>query len=140
MAIPMPAVVVLIVCKTVVAGPEDPNAAYTGYENRKWATEHSMMMCRRQEVQLFDQSEAMGADAQPFNMQRCQRSGIMLGTSGTPVTAALNTASGVWLAPFQSFARTRTGVRISSLGRCLSVAIVIRYDVRSIRRSRAIGS
>ena len=80
MAVPMPAAVVLIVCKTVIAGPPDQNAAYTGYENLEWATEHSMMVCRRQEVQLFDQAEAMGAEAQPFNMQRCQRSGIMLGT------------------------------------------------------------
>jgi len=80
MPVPMPAAVVLIVCKTVMAGPEDQNAAYTGYENREWATEHSMMVCRRQEVQLFDQAEALGAAAQPFNLQRCQRSGIMLGT------------------------------------------------------------
>lgn len=79
MAVPMPAAVVLIVCKTVIAGPADQNAAYTGYENREWATEHSMMVCRRQEVQLFDQAEAQGADPQPFNEQRCQRSGIMLG-------------------------------------------------------------
>lgn len=80
MPVPMPAAVVLIVCKTVVAGPMDQNAAYTGYENREWATEHSMMVCRRQEVQLFDQAESMGAATQPFNLQRCQRSGIMLGT------------------------------------------------------------
>jgi hypothetical protein len=76
----MPAAVVLIVCKTVIAGPPDQNAPYTGYENREWATEHSMMVCRRQEVQLFDQAESLGAAAQPFNLQRCQRSGIMLGT------------------------------------------------------------
>ena len=80
MAVPMPAVVVLIVCKTVVAEPEDQNAKYTGYENREWATEHSMMVCRRQEIQLYDQSEAMGAAAQPFDLRRCQRSGIILGT------------------------------------------------------------
>ena len=80
MAVPMPAAVVLIVCKTLVAGPPDPNAAYTGYENREWATEHSMMVCRRQEVPLFDMSEAQGADAQPFNTQRCWRSGLMLGS------------------------------------------------------------
>lgn len=75
----MPTAIVLIVCKTVVAGPPDQNAAYTGYENREWATENSMMVCRRQEVEVFDQAEAQGADAQPFNMQRCQRSGIRLG-------------------------------------------------------------
>jgi len=77
--VPMPAAVVLIVCKTVIAGPDDQNSQYTGYENREWATEHSMMICRRQEVQLYDQAESMGAAAQPFNLQRCQRSGIMLG-------------------------------------------------------------
>ena len=84
MPVPMPSAVVLIVCKTMIAGPVDQNAAYTGYENRQWATEHSMMVCRRQEVQLFDQAEAMGAAAQPFNLQRCQRAGISLGVNGTP--------------------------------------------------------
>jgi len=79
MSVPMPAAVVLIVCKTFIAGPEDQNSKYTGYENREWATEHSMMVCRRQEIQLYDQAEANGAAAQPFNLQRCQRSGIMLG-------------------------------------------------------------
>ncbi|MGH6866038.1 MAG: hypothetical protein ACREDO_07715 [Methyloceanibacter sp.] len=79
MPVPMPSAVVLIVCKTVLTGPADPNAAYTGYENREWATEHSMMICRRQEVPLYDVAEAQGADAQPFNEQRCWRSGVMLG-------------------------------------------------------------
>jgi len=79
MAVPMPAMVVLIVCKTVVVGPEDHNTAFTGYENRAWATDHSMMVCRRQEVQLYDQSEALGAQPQPFNQQRCQMAGIALG-------------------------------------------------------------
>ena len=81
MPVPMPSAVVLIVCKTVVSGPVDHNAAYTGYENRDWATEHSMMVCRRQEVQLYDQAEAMGAAAQPFNLQRCQHAGISLGVN-----------------------------------------------------------
>ena len=79
MPVPMPSAVVLIVCKTVLIGPADQNAAYTGYENREWATEHSMMVCRRQEIQLEDQDESEGADAQPFNQQRCQRAGISLG-------------------------------------------------------------
>ena len=75
----MPAVVVLIVCKTVVAGPPDQNAEFTRHENREWATEHAMMVCRREEVQLFDQAEGQGADPQEFNSMRCQRAGIMLG-------------------------------------------------------------
>jgi hypothetical protein len=41
----------LIVCKTVLAGAPDRNAAFTHYENLDWATEHSMMVCRRNEVQ-----------------------------------------------------------------------------------------
>lgn len=81
MPVPMPSAIVLIVCKTVIAGQADQNAAYTGYENLEWATEHSKMVCRRKEVQLFDQSEAMGAAAQPFNQQRCQRAGIKLGVN-----------------------------------------------------------
>lgn len=79
MPVPMPAVVVLVVCKTVIAGPDDPNSTYTGYQNREWATEHSMMICRRQEIQVFDVAESMGADTQPFNTKRCQTSGLMLG-------------------------------------------------------------
>lgn len=79
MPVPMPSAVVLIVCKTVIAGEPDINAKWTGYENREWLIEDSMMQCRRQEVQLYDQSEAMGAAAQPFNQQRCQRASLMLG-------------------------------------------------------------
>lgn len=81
MSVPMPAALVLIVCKTVMTGEPDPNAAFTGYENREWAYEHSMMVCRRQEVQLYDQAESMGASPQPFNEQRCQRAGIALGAA-----------------------------------------------------------
>jgi hypothetical protein len=81
MSVAMPAAVVLIVCKVAVAGPPDQNVDFTGAENLKWATEHSMMVCRRQEVQLFDRAESLGAAAQPFNMKRCQRSGIMLGAA-----------------------------------------------------------
>lgn len=79
MPVPMPAAIVLIVCKTVSAGPEDQNAAFTGAENLEWATEHSMMVCRRKEVQLYDQAVSLGADPRPFTMKRCQSSGMMLG-------------------------------------------------------------
>jgi hypothetical protein len=79
MMVPMPAAIGLIVCKTVISGPSDQNAQYTNAENREWATEHAMMVCRREEVQMFDKAEADGADPQPFNLQRCQRSAMMLG-------------------------------------------------------------
>ena len=78
-SVPMPAEVVLIVCRTEADGPNDQNSKFTNSENLRWATEHSMMVCKRQVVQLFDRAEAMGADPQPFNAQRCQRSAIMLG-------------------------------------------------------------
>jgi hypothetical protein len=78
--VPMPAAVVLIVCKTIIAGPADVNAAYTGFENREWATEHSMMVCRRQEVQVYDAAVDQGADPQAFTMQQCWRTAMMLGT------------------------------------------------------------
>jgi hypothetical protein len=77
----MPAVAVLIVCKVVVAGPDDQNAHLTGARNLEWATEHAMMQCRRHEVSLFDADAAKGAASQPFTMQVCWRSAIMLGTN-----------------------------------------------------------
>jgi hypothetical protein len=79
MMIPMPAAIVLIVCKTVISGPPDQNAQFTRAENREWATVHAMMVCRRQEVQMYDMAEASGADRQSFNVQRCQRSAMKLG-------------------------------------------------------------
>lgn len=79
MPAPMPAAVVLIVCKTTLAGAPDVNSAYTGYENREWATEHSMMLCRREEVQLVEQEETSAP--QVFNQQQCQRAGISLGVN-----------------------------------------------------------
>ena len=77
--VPMPAVVVLILCKTVVAGPPDQNEQYTHSENRDWATENSMMVCRRQEVEVVDMDVDKGADPQPFTAQRCFRSAMVLG-------------------------------------------------------------
>ena len=75
----MPSSIVLIVCKTVLVGAPDPNAAYTGHENRDWDYSGSVMHCKRIEAQLYDSAEAQGADPQPFNEQRCQRAGLTLG-------------------------------------------------------------
>lgn len=78
--VPMPAVIVLILCKTVVVGPPDQNAHYTHSQNLDWATENSMMVCRRQEVFVQDMDEGKnGADPQPFTPGRCQRSAMLLG-------------------------------------------------------------
>ena len=55
----IPAILVLIVCRTVPSGPADPNEPFTGHKPLQWATENSMMVCRRNEVQLFDPAEGM---------------------------------------------------------------------------------
>lgn len=37
-----------------MAGAPDENAKFTGFENREWAIENSMMVCRRHEIELYD--------------------------------------------------------------------------------------
>jgi hypothetical protein len=80
--ISMPAAIVLIVCKTVIGGPTDQNTAYTKAENREWAIENSMMVCRRQVIPIHDQAADLGA--QPimpnlFDNGTCARIGIPIG-------------------------------------------------------------
>lgn len=59
-----PLVVVLFVCKVAIAGPPDQNADQTGSQNLEWATDHSMMTCRRNEIQLTDPAEGQQLNAQ----------------------------------------------------------------------------
>ena len=90
MGIQIPPVLVLIVCKTISGGPADQNEAYTHWQNLDWATEHSMMVCRRNEIQLFDPVEGMRLSpvddpAPPLNPNfadagQCARAGIRLAT------------------------------------------------------------
>jgi hypothetical protein len=100
MGIQIPPVLVLIVCKTILAGPPDQNADFTKWENLEWATQHSMMVCRRNEIQLYDPVEGMKLSpvddpAPPLNpnfavTSQCARAGIRLATDwdqahrGTP--------------------------------------------------------
>lgn len=81
MPVPMPAAIVLIVCKTVIAGPADQNSEYTKSENREWATEHAMMICRRQEVEMYDTAVDAGAQPKPFTQMDCQHSAMLLGST-----------------------------------------------------------
>ncbi len=91
MGVQIPPVLVLIVCKTVLAGPPDQNAAFTHCENREWATQHSMMVCRRNEIQLYDPGGRHAAQPgstiplRPLNpnfamASQCARAGIRLAT------------------------------------------------------------
>lgn len=85
MSVPMPAAVVLILCKTIAvpysSPTEEANAALTGHQPRTWATEHAKMVCRRREVQLHDSDAGLGAAPRSFTPQRCQRAGVMLGAA-----------------------------------------------------------
>lgn len=76
MAVPMPTVAVIILCATTNAGGDD-NSPYTHYQNRSWEITDGMMHCRRNEVQLYDPAEGMGADPRPFSPFECQRAAIM---------------------------------------------------------------
>ncbi len=59
MAVHIPPILVVIACKVVMAASQDPNAAFTHVENTEWATENSMMVCQRNEVELYDPVEGM---------------------------------------------------------------------------------
>lgn len=79
---------VLIVCKTKLAGPPDQNESFTHWQNREWDTEGSMMVCRRLEVQLYDPTEGakLRANDDPAfpltpnfaDAGQCARAGIRL--------------------------------------------------------------
>jgi hypothetical protein len=82
--ITMPAAIVLIVCKTVVAGPGDDNSAYTKAESREWAVENSMMVCRRQVIPTHDTAADLGAKPitpNLFDRSTCSRIGIPIGVA-----------------------------------------------------------
>jgi hypothetical protein len=121
MGVQIPPILVLIVCKTVMAGPPDQNSAFTGYENLTWATEHSMMVCRRNEIQLYDPMEGMKLNASdnpaaPLNpnfavASQCARAGIRLATDWD--RAHKNTRWRVWRVGCPSpIVDTRTGTVI----------------------------
>jgi hypothetical protein len=121
MGIHIPPVLVLIVCKTVIAGPADQNSAYTHWQNLEWATEHSMMVCRRNEIQLYDPVEGMQLHpnddpAPPLNpnfaeLGQCARAGIQLSMDWDD--AHRNTPWRVWRVGCPSpIVDTRTGTVI----------------------------
>ena len=91
MSVHIPPVLVLIVCKVAIAGPPDQNAGMTGAQNLEWATENSMMTCRRQELQLYDPAEGLsltagGDPVSPVNPNlgestQCARTGIAVASN-----------------------------------------------------------
>ena len=88
MAVHIPPILVVIACKVVMSANADPNAAYTHVENFDWATQNSMMICQRHEVELYDPAEGtqlspVDDPAPPLNANftdrgQCARAGISL--------------------------------------------------------------
>jgi hypothetical protein len=100
MTVHIPPILVVIACKVVMAASQDPNAAFTHVENTEWATENSMMVCQRNEVELYDPVEGMQLNQADDPVRalnpnfadhgQCARAGITLATEwdqahrGTP--------------------------------------------------------
>lgn len=79
MGVPMPPVVVLVVCKVILGQPDD-NSQFTHWRQSEWDMTQGVMHCRRQEIQLYDKAADQGADPVPFTTMACNRAGITLGT------------------------------------------------------------
>jgi hypothetical protein len=74
--LPMPAILVLIICRTVPLGPVDP---HTGWQDTAWNTEGGTLHCKREQIELMDAAESQGADPVPFTPIACMRAAMMLG-------------------------------------------------------------
>ena len=79
MAVPMPAVVAVIVCKVVLGQPDD-NSQFTHFVPSEWDYTGGVMTCRRTELQLYDPAVDAGADERPFRQVDCMRAGVRWGT------------------------------------------------------------
>jgi hypothetical protein len=77
-AVPMPEKIIIIACKTISHGG-DKNSSFTGWEDRVWATKNSMMVCRRQEIALYDPDVDLGAAPIPFSKTSCWMAAMRLG-------------------------------------------------------------
>ena len=90
MSVPMPPMLVLIVCKVLFVGAPDDNARFTDRRDTKWDLSQGMMHCRRREIALADPAE--GAPSNPggdphewaaapmsFTEAACNRAGLMQG-------------------------------------------------------------
>ena len=90
MAVSMPAILILVLCRTVASydpssDVDQVNSSFTKHVPREWAYEGSMMVCRTEVVALEDSalvaaSPKSPADARPYTINDCQRAGIMEGS------------------------------------------------------------
>lgn len=77
--VPMPPVVVLVVCKVILGAPDD-NSKFTKWLPSEWDMAGGVMHCRRHEIQLYDPSVDQGADPQPFTQFSCNNAGVRQGS------------------------------------------------------------
>jgi hypothetical protein len=77
MAVPMPPVLVMIVCKVILGAPDD-NSQFTHWRPSTWDLADGIMHCRRQEVQLVDPDVDKGADPTPFTSQACMSASVRM--------------------------------------------------------------
>ena len=78
MAVPMPAVVVLVVCRAILGQP-DENSKYTHWLPSEPDMTGGVMHCRRIETPLYDPAPDQGADPQNFSNHHCTRAGARFG-------------------------------------------------------------
>jgi hypothetical protein len=109
MTVHIPPILVVIACKVVMAASQDPNAAFTHVENTEWATENSMMVCQRNEVELYDPVEGMQLNPADDPVRalnpnfadhgQCARAGITLATEWDKLIEGRRGACGASDAP-----------------------------------------
>ena len=80
MGVAYPAEIALFFCR-VVLGPMDDNSTFTNHRDSEWDMSGGMLHCKREVVQLYDPSVDQGATPQPFDENKCRRTGMMLGPS-----------------------------------------------------------
>ena len=76
--VPMPPVVVLIVCKVILGAP-DANSAFTNWRAAELDMTGGVMHCRREQVELYDPAPDGGGDPQPFSSFHCMQAAMRLG-------------------------------------------------------------
>ena len=76
--VPMPPVVVLIVCKVILGAP-DANSAFTNWRAAELDMTGGVMHCRREQVELYDPAPDSGGDSQPFSSFHCMQAAMRLG-------------------------------------------------------------
>ena len=79
MAVPMPAIAILFVCKVVLLPDQDTNSGFTNFTPTEWDMTDGMMHCRREQIALYDQAVDQGAIPIPYSPIQCARTVMTMG-------------------------------------------------------------